>query len=157
MRKQVAIFSVALLLDQTLKYFLGFGNRVTTDYFLLTVLILGYFFIIIAIYYLNKSSTFQKTSSLGYGNKWYRTIFSRGLIPGRKVLDKNFRDQSALALVFLLAGVTSNLADRAVLGYVRDYINIGSIMFNLADVMIISCVVILMAKLKYKNFTTHNS
>lgn len=119
MRKQAVIFCAALLLDQTLKYFFGLGSKVTTGYFLLTVLIFGYFFIIITIYYLNK----------------------------------NFRDQSALALVFLLAGVTSNLADRAVLGYVRDYINIGSIMFNLADVMIVAgaLVILISSKCKYQN------
>lgn len=107
MRKQIAFFCAALLLDQALKYFFGLGSKVTTSYFLLTVLIFGYFFIIIIIYYLNK----------------------------------NFRDQSVWALIFLLAGVTSNLADRVVLGYVRDYINIGSLVFNLADVMIIGGIV----------------
>lgn len=53
--------------------------------------------------------------------------------------NKSFFYQRPYALVFLLAGITSNFLDRTVLGYVRDYINVeGFVSFNLADVMIVA-------------------
>ena len=44
--------------------------------------------------------------------------------------DKNLR----LGLSFLIAGIIGNLIDRIILGYVRDFIDIGIFpVFNLAD------------------------
>lgn len=64
--------------------------------------------------------------------------------------NKNLFYQRPYALVFLLAGITSNFLDRIVLGYVRDYIDVrGFVSFNLADVMIVVGVGLLLISKRY--------
>jgi signal peptidase II len=59
--------------------------------------------------------------------------------------DKNLWLQSAVVLIF--AGAASNLMDRALYGYVRDFINIfwGNV-FNIADIFIITGILMLLRK-----------
>lgn len=50
-----------------------------------------------------------------------------------------------LGTTIVLAGAFSNIADRVVLGYVRDFINFGlGFTFNLADVFIIIGIIMLL-------------
>lgn len=66
-------------------------------------------------------------------------------------LNKNFTNQSKIALVFVLAGMAGNLIDRVFLGYVRDYITFARLIsFNLADLFILSGIIDLMVKFKNK-------
>lgn len=63
--------------------------------------------------------------------------------------NRKFFYQRPYTLVFLLAGITSNFLDRVVLGYVRDYIDVGGVVsFNLADWMIIGGTIGLVVKFK---------
>jgi len=65
--------------------------------------------------------------------------------------NKNFFYQRPYALVFLLAGITSNFLDRVFLGYVRDYITVeGLVSFNLADGMIVVGVGLLLTSILFK-------
>lgn len=144
MRKQAIIFFLLLFIDQLLKYIFSFGYE--------------------AVIFQNKLISFSFSTE----NKILGWLPTNGFWLLVLVLiyfaiivyiyrDKEFRNRSGLALVFLLAGMSGNLIDRIFFGYVRDYINIGELSFNLADVMIIGGAVVLMTKLKYKNFITHNS
>ena len=57
-----------------------------------------------------------------------------GLIFAKKIIQSQY---SCIGLMFLLAGALGNFLDRAILGYVIDFINIRIFpVFNLADVFI---------------------
>lgn len=50
---------------------------------------------------------------------------------------KLFTGDRSLAFVFLMAGAVSNLLDRILFGLVRDFIDIGIVTINLADLFIV--------------------
>jgi lipoprotein signal peptidase len=57
-----------------------------------------------------------------------------------------------------LAGATSNLVDRVLLGYVRDFIDLGlGFVFNLADVFILAGLVIVLLTIDKKSGDVDNS
>ena len=58
---------------------------------------------------------------------------------------KNFVFAQILAWLFIVAGAVSNIGERMVLGYVRDYIYIWTGVFNLADGYIIVGILILLS------------
>lgn len=65
----------------------------------------------------------------------YLAIIIAVFVKYKEILHRNHR--LWVAIIFLLAGITSNLIDRIIFGYVRDYVNIANIaIFNLADAMI---------------------
>ena len=60
---------------------------------------------------------------------------------------KNFSEfhwQQALAWLLIIAGAVSNIGERIILGYVRDYVYIFTGVFNLADGYIIAGIIILL-------------
>ncbi len=59
---------------------------------------------------------------------------------------KNINHASWIAWVLIIAGALSNVIERSILGYVRDFIYIFTGIFNLADFYIILGVVILLAQ-----------
>lgn len=72
----------------------------------------------------------------------YLVIIIAVFVKYKEVLHRNPR--LLVAIIFLLAGITSNLIDRIIFGYVRDYVNIADIIiFNLADAMIMLSVLYL--------------
>ncbi len=64
---------------------------------------------------------------------------------------KNFLGREKLAWVFILSGAVSNIAERVLLGYVRDWIYILNGVFNLADFFIIFGMLVLFYPSKLKN------
>jgi lipoprotein signal peptidase len=59
---------------------------------------------------------------------------------------KKFRGLEIFAWILILAGAVSNIGERIVLGFVRDYINFLDGIFNLADIYIIFGVIILLLR-----------
>lgn len=57
---------------------------------------------------------------------------------------KNFSKTAALAWILILAGAFSNIGERIVFGYVRDWIYIYNGIFNLADFYIIAGIILLL-------------
>lgn len=129
MRKQLIIFFSLLLCDQLLKYVFG-----------------GYSFIVIQGLLGFGVSTGDKIMGLFNYSRlflWFLVLLYTVLI---FLIYRywGFINQSGTALVFLLAGMTSNLGDWVFFGYVRDYINIlGTFYFNLADFVIIGGIIVL--------------
>ncbi|MDP4001391.1 MAG: signal peptidase II [bacterium] len=51
--------------------------------------------------------------------------------------------------MFVFAGAVSNLGDRLVLGYVRDFVDLGlGFTFNLADIFIVIGLILILVKLE---------
>lgn len=57
-----------------------------------------------------------------------------------------FNQLQSLAWILIIAGAVSNIGERIILGYVRDYIYILTGVFNLADGYIILGIIILLAQ-----------
>ncbi len=57
---------------------------------------------------------------------------------------QKFSRQQSLAWVVIFSGAVSNIGERIILGYVRDWIFILSGIFNLADLYIIAGIVLLL-------------
>jgi signal peptidase II len=53
---------------------------------------------------------------------------------------------SLFAFALIFSGATSNLIDRLLLGYVRDYLNLGITTLNMADLFILAGLIILIIK-----------
>lgn len=135
MRKQAIIFFLLLFIDQLLKYIFSFGYE--------------------AVIFQNKLINFSFSAE----NKILGRLLMNGfwlliLVLAYFVIivyiyrDKEFRNRSGLALVFLLAGMSGNLIDRIFFGYVRDYVNIlGTLYVNLADIMIIGGIIMLLVRI----------
>lgn len=59
---------------------------------------------------------------------------------------QSFSKQQIFAWVLIFAGACSNIIERIILGYVRDWIYIGNGVFNIADLVIILGIVFLLSK-----------
>lgn len=59
---------------------------------------------------------------------------------------KNLNQSDRLSLVLIFAGAIANLIDRLSLGYVRDFVNLGIITVNFADLFIIGGLFMLLFK-----------
>jgi lipoprotein signal peptidase len=69
---------------------------------------------------------------------------------------QKFSKQQSLAWVVIFSGAASNVSERIILGYVRDWIYIGNGVFNLADLCIIAGILILLLNPKSEYQNTKN-
>ena len=58
-----------------------------------------------------------------------------------------------IAWAFILAGAVSNVGERVILGFVKDWIYIGNGIFNIADGYILVGIIILLVKSKSSNYS----
>lgn len=87
--------------------------------------------------------------AFGVGSSWLVGI---GLIL-LVWLGRQYRWQPRFIWVTLAIAFISNLIDRIRLGGIIDYLQLGSLHFNLADVVIVTCIVLLLSR--YKDILTH--
>lgn len=75
---------------------------------------------------------------LDFGKANYLILIFAGVLLSAYFV-KSTKSQKKLPIGFVLvgAGVISNLIDRIVFGYVRDFVNLGIITINFADLFII--------------------
>ena len=122
-QKNCCVFAVALLVDQATKY----GATV-----LLPSLSRSRFFFYFALHRNNgiSFSLFEKSPHLSF------FIALSGLLLSLIVFSRLKYPESFFGGALLLAGATGNLIDRIRWGYVTDWIYIGGLHINIADIML---------------------